>query len=131
MSKGENIQPLKTILEAIVPDKSEIKVLRADEIKIQPKNIEYYRLVKKALEEKNTEFHTFRPKQERTYSTVSNISNIKHRVSKQSLSMFFIHLKPNPNNKDIFNCTSLLHTKISFEPPRKKREIAQCTRCQR
>ena len=66
----ENIQSLKTILAAIVPDQYEIKVLRADEIKIQPKNIECYRLVKKALEEKTHEFHTFRPKQERTYNVV-------------------------------------------------------------
>ena len=117
MSKWENIQPLKTILEAIVPDQYEIKVLRADEIKIPPKNIECYCLVKKALEEKNTDFHTFRPKQERRYNVglkgihssialdeireeieslvhkISNISNIKHRVSKQSLSMFYINLK--------------------------------------
>ena len=54
VSKVEDIQPLKNTLEAIVVNQYEIKVMRADEIKIQPKNIESYRFVKKAQEEKNT-----------------------------------------------------------------------------
>ena len=33
-------------------------------------NIDSYHIVTKALEDKNTEFHTFRPKQERTYNIV-------------------------------------------------------------
>ena len=49
VSKVENAHPLKYTLEAIVSDHYEIKVLRADEIKIQPKNIESYHLVKKNI----------------------------------------------------------------------------------
>ena len=39
-------------------------------MKIQAKNVEIFRLISKSLEEKNTEFHTFRPKQERSYNVV-------------------------------------------------------------
>lgn len=155
VSKVECIQPLKDLLLDIAPNKYELRILRADEVKIQPFSIDVFRLITKSLEEKKTEFHTFRPKQERTYNVVlkgvhsstpvdeireeieqlgheiSNISNIKNRVSKQPLPMFFINLKPKPNNKEIYDCTSILHTKVIFEAPRKRREIAQCTRCQR
>lgn len=155
VSKVENIQPLRDLLEQITPNHYELKILHGDEVKIQSYDIDSFRLVTKALEEKNTEFHTFRPKQERTYNIVLkgihgstsieeikeeiellgheviNISNIKHRVSKHSLPMFFINLKQQDNNKEIFKCSSILHTKITIEPPRKKREIAQCSRCQR
>ena len=47
---------------------------------------------------------------------VSNVSNIKNRISKRPLPMFYINLKPKPNNKDIYKCSAILHTKISFEP---------------
>ena len=151
----EYILPLKQLLEVIAENQYEMKIIKADEVKIQPLTIEAYRTVTKALEEKKTEFHTFRPKQERTYNVVlkgihsstpideikeeieclghkvSNISNIKQRITKYALPLFYVSLEQKPNNKDIFNCKSLLHTKIMFEAPRKKREIAQCTRCQR
>jgi hypothetical protein len=35
--------------------------------------------------------------------TVTNIWNLKQHRTKQPLSMFFVDLKPAPNNKDIFN----------------------------
>ena len=57
--KVENIQPLRDLLEEIIPSHYLLKVLRSDEIKIQLLNIDSYRIVTKALEDKNTEFHTF------------------------------------------------------------------------
>jgi hypothetical protein len=65
---------------------------------------------------------------------VSNIWNIKHPQTKQPrwlFGLFFINLLPAPNNKDIFNVQYLQQCKIQFEPSRHKREIAQCTNCQR
>ena len=64
VAKVESMQSLGDLLEQIIPSLYIIKVLRSDEIKIQPNNIDIYRIVTKALQEKNTEFHTFRPKQE-------------------------------------------------------------------
>jgi hypothetical protein len=50
---------------------------------------------------------------------------------KQPLSMFFVELKPAPNNKDIFNAGYIQQCKIQFEPPKHKRDIVQCANCQR
>lgn len=61
---------------------------------------------------------------------VLKITNIRHRFNKNPLPMFFVDLKPAENNKTIFKIEFLLNTKIAFEPPIKKREIPQCTRCQ-
>lgn len=47
------------------------------------------------------------------------------------MPMFFIDLKVSQNNKSIFNINRLLNTVVVIEPPRTKREIPQCERCQR
>jgi hypothetical protein len=62
---------------------------------------------------------------------VANIWNIKQFQTKLPLSMFFVDLKPALNNKDIFDIEFHQQCKIKFEPPRHKREIAQCSKCQR
>jgi hypothetical protein len=62
---------------------------------------------------------------------VTNIWNIKQYRTMQPLSMFFVELKPAPNNKDIFNVEHIQQCKIKFEPPKHKRDIAQCAYCQR
>jgi hypothetical protein len=61
---------------------------------------------------------------------VTNIWNIKQYRTKQPLSVFFKELKPPPNNKDIFNVEYIQQCKIKFEPPKHKRDIAQCENCQ-
>lgn len=45
--------------------------------------------------------------------------------------MFYIGLKTNGNNKDIYEIEFLLCTRVKFEAPHKKRELPQCTNCQR
>jgi hypothetical protein len=62
---------------------------------------------------------------------VANVWNITQYRTKLPLSMFFVDLKPAPNNKTIFDVEILNQCKIKFEPPRNKREIAQCINCQR
>jgi hypothetical protein len=57
---------------------------------------------------------------------VANIWNIKQFRTKLPLSMFFVDLKPAPNNKDIFDVEFLQQCRIKFEPPRHKQEIAHC-----
>ena len=54
-------------------------------------------------------------------------SIVKYRIAKLPLPMFYINLKHKSNNK----WSPIMRTKISFELPSKKCEIAQCTRCQR
>lgn len=62
--------------------------------------------------------------------TVVRISNIKQAISQKPLPLFFIEIESRDNNKEIFQIKKLMHTVISFEPPRKKREIPQCMNCQ-
>jgi RNAse (barnase) inhibitor barstar len=54
---------------------------------------------------------------------VENIWNIKYHKTKNPLTMFFVDLKQAPNNKEIYDITSLLQHRVKFEPPRQKREI--------
>jgi hypothetical protein len=62
--------------------------------------------------------------------TVRNILNIRHRVNKYFLSMFYVDLEPKENIKEIFNLQYLNNMKINVVPPYKKNTIIQCTRCQ-
>ena len=62
---------------------------------------------------------------------VTNISNIKHRVTKNPLSLFFVDLKQKENNKEIYNVNRLMNSIVKFESPLVKKEIVQCKRCQR
>lgn len=61
---------------------------------------------------------------------VTNMWNIKQRGTKKPLPIFVVELKQNENNKLTYETKTLLHCRISFEPPRFKREILQCAKCQ-
>jgi hypothetical protein len=69
---------------------------------------------------------------ENLWHTVTNIWNIKqYRTKLLPLSMFFVELKPAPNNKDTFNVEYIQQCKIKFKPPKHKKDIAQCANYQR
>lgn len=152
--KVGQINPLITFLKTLAPNKHTIKSLHNDQVKIQTDTVDTYRLVLKALLEKKTELHSYQIKSERSFRVVlrgmhhsmdveeikaallekghkaTNVHNIKHHATKQPLPMFYIDLEANANNKDIYNLNVLCHCVVSFEPPRRKKEIAQCSRCQ-
>ena len=126
-----------------------------NQVKILPTNPEAYRKLTKILRALNANFHTYQLKEERPFRVVLrnihhsadidelkielsklgheviNVSNIRHRVSKDPLSLFFIDLKQKPNNKEIYNISRPMNAIIKFEPPQIKKEIVQCKRCQR
>lgn len=130
------------------------KALANNTIKINPQTADTYRKLIRHLREANIVHHTYQLKQERPYRVVirglhhsvpssdietelekkghkvRNIMNIRHRVTKEPLPLFFVDLEPKDNNKDIFNLEFLHHIKIKIEAPRTKRTIIQCTRCQ-
>jgi hypothetical protein len=150
----QNINPLKSLLDEIAKDEYVLKSLGNDEVKVQPKTGKNYSVITKALAQKNTQFHTYKPKLQRTfrvviknlhYSTdpeeikqhiellgheVENIWNIRSNRTKQPLSMFFIDLKQKENNKEIYLTKLFMNTSVIIEPPHTKREIPQCVRCQ-
>lgn len=151
----KNISPLNQLLADIAKNGYETKVINHDQVKIQAKTPENYSIIIKALTDKNTEFHTYQLKEERSFRVilrnvhhstdideikqeieqhghiVSNICNMRQRITKYPLPMFYVELKQQENNKDIYNIEYLLNSKIKFEPPHKKKEIPQCTNCQR
>lgn len=130
------------------------KCLYNNQVRIMVKTVDAYRTLVKYLEDRNISFHTFQLKQQRSYRVVLKglhhsiptsdikaeliqlghqvrfITNVRSRVTKEPLSMFYVDLDPSPNNKDIFNITRLLHAIVSIEAPRKTKEIVQCHRCQ-
>lgn len=145
---------VQTFTSVVASDDFLYKCINQNSVKILPKSAEVYRKLVHKLNEGNVSFHTYQLKQERSYRvvlknmhysvdinelkealsqhghTVRNITNVLHSYSKKPLSMFFIDLEPSANNKDIFNIQYLLHAKIVFEPPYRKKEIVQCKRCQ-
>jgi hypothetical protein len=151
----KNVTPLTDLLNRIAKDNYKLKVLNFDQVKLQPNTSDRYTIITKALIEKKTEFHTYKPKSERNFRvllknmhysdntsylkqaieelghTVENIWNIQHSRTKAPLPVFFTDLKPAVTKKTIYEIEYLLNLKIKFEPPNFNRDVPQCANCQR
>ena len=145
---------IRTIEKDISKEDYKLKI-NINHVKVLPTHTDAYRKLTKLLKTLNAKFHTYQLKQERPFRVVlrnihhsidldelkyelqnlghevTNISNIKHRISKNPLSLFFIDLKQKGNNKEIYNVNRLMNSIVKFEPPLVKKEIVQCKRCQR
>jgi len=150
-----NITPLINLLNAIAKDNYYIKVQSQEQVRVQAKTIETYDKIIESLKEKNTEYHTYQKKQEKSFKVVlrhihhsteiesikeeieshghkvRNIFNMRQKITKKPLSLFAVELEPANNNKSIYTIEYLLNMKIKFEVPHYNREIPQCTNCQR
>jgi hypothetical protein len=51
---------------------------------------------------------------------VRNVLNIRHRITKEPLPLYFVDLEPQDNNKSIYDLQLLCNMKIVVEAPRKK-----------
>ena len=150
-----NIKPLIDLLNALTPNKYLVKTLPNDQVKVQPTESTIYTANIKALMDKNTEFHTYKPRKDRSFRVVlknihpstdvndikqalkdeghevTNIWNVKQRNTNKPLPIHFVDLKPHTTNKDLYKITTLLNTVVKVETPHTKRNIPQCTRCQK
>jgi PAX-interacting protein 1 len=130
------------------------KALPNNTIKVIPHISDTYRKLIHHVREAGVVHYTYQIKQDRAYRIVirglrhsipvsdisdelngkghkvRNIINIKQRVSKEPLTLFFVDLEPQSNNKVIFKLDFLQHCKIRIESPRRKHTVMQCTRCQ-
>lgn len=130
------------------------KSMKDGQVRLMIKDIQSYRVVVKHLDDKKINFHTYQLKQERAYRVVvknlhfstpipaikeeiqslghqvRNVMNIKSRVTKQPMSMFFVDLEPNQNNKRIYETKHQFNAIVKIEPPLKTNDIIQCHRCQ-
>lgn len=131
-----------------------IKTTNPETVKIQVFKAEHYTKLIKELDTRNTQYHTYRLKSEKTFRVVIkglhpstekdeiktalkelnheavNIHNVRHRTDKYPLPIFFIDLQPSDNNKEIYNLKSIKNNIVKIEPPLTKRTIPQCLRCQ-
>ena len=61
---------------------------------------------------------------------VRNAINIKSRIIKGSLPMFFVDLEPSPNNKNKYETKTWCNAIVNRVPPKKTNDLVQCHRCQ-
>ena len=123
-------------------------------MKVQTNTSETFRKFTRSLKEKNAAYHTFQLKTDKSYKAVikglhpktntgkiseelakighqvRSINNINKYDTKQPLPLFLVELEPKNNNKEIYDIEKLLNTIVKVEPPRYKKEIPQCIRCQ-
>lgn len=145
---------IKSFVQIIEMNSFHARVLANDKIKISTHTVEAYRKLSSFLRREKIIHHTYQIREERAYRVVirnlhhsvpieeiknellthghrvRNIMNVRHRVTKEPLPMFFVDLEPEINNKRIYDLQYVCNTKITIEPPRKKRGIVQCMRCQ-
>lgn len=55
--------------------------------------------------------------------TVRQVVNVRHKITKLALLIFFVDLERAEINKDIFHIIFILYTKIKIEELHKRREI--------
>ena len=154
----DDVIDIQTMIRTIEKDisKEDYKLkINNNHVKILATHPHAYRKLTNLLKTLNAKFHTYQLKQERPFRVVlrnihhsvdleelkfelqtlghevTNISNIRHRVTKNPLSLFFIDIKQKQNNKDIYNINRLMNSIVKIEPPLVKKEIVQCKRCQR
>lgn len=123
-------------------------------LKVQTTQPEFYRKTIHFLKEKQAQYHTYQPLEDKPFRvvirnlhpstptveigtaieeigfSVRQVTNVIQKTTKNNLPMFFVDLEPAAINTDIFNVTSILHTKIKIEEPHKRRDILQCHNCQ-
>jgi hypothetical protein len=66
----KNIKPLIELLNTIAKDKYLVKTLYNNQVTVQPTESSVYTTIVKALIDKNTEFHTYKPRQDRSFRVV-------------------------------------------------------------
>ena len=144
----------KTIEKDISKEDYKLKISNI-RVKILPTNPDANRKLTKLLKTLNANFHTHQLKLERPFRVVlrnirhsidldelkfelskrghkvTNISNKRHRITKNPLSLFFIDIKRKSNDKQIYNINRLMNSIIKVGQPFVKKEIVQCKRCQR
>ena len=131
-----------------------IKQTKIDQVKVQTNTPDTFRKVTRSLKDKNAAYHTYQLKSDKTYKAVirglhpktntdkiseelakirpqvRSINNINKYDTKQPLPLFLVELEPRNNNKDKYDIEKLLNTIVKAEPPRHKKDIPQCIRCQ-
>ena len=62
----------------------------------------------------STPIEEIKEKLEKIGFEIVNVANMKHRLTKNPLSMFYINLIQNPNNKDIYKMDRYMKIALSI-----------------
>lgn len=128
--------------------------LDSNKVKFSFESIEGYRAAVQYFEAHQAEYHTYQLKHERNFRVVirglhpscdtalvmeelralgyqpTQMTPVHHPVTKVQLPLFFVDLKPKPDNENIYTLTRLYYSVIKVEPPKPKRGVVQCLNCQ-
>ena len=151
----ENFVRLRSELIKLIGSENFLFKSSTNNLKILTKNSDSYRSVVKFLDDQGAEYHTYQQRENKAFRivvrnihpstptnevgiaiqeigfTIRQVVNVRHKITKLALPIFFVDLEPAEINKDIFHVTSILHTKIKIEEPHKRRELVQCYNCQK
>jgi hypothetical protein len=129
------------LLEQVASKQYDTKSLTNNQVKFQSATITAYKTITKALSAKHTEFHTYKPKEDRSYRVVlknmyyyiptddikceieklghqvANIWNITQHRTKLPFSMFFVDLKPAPTTKTSSRWNTYNNAESHSNPP--------------
>lgn len=151
----EEIINLETELKKSVEARYTIKAVGPTKIKLQLETKADYQKVVEMLTAKKTKFTHFQLKELKAFRVVLkgvhpktdkaeltaalkdaghdviSLAPIRSKRTSNDLPMFFVNLKQNTNNKEVFKINRLLHTVVTIEAPlNTKMDIPQCQRCQ-
>lgn len=147
--------PLIKLIESCIDKNSYlIQVMNGNKVKVQVSTIDNYKLLKSVFDANNVARHTYSLEEEKKHRVVlknmhhstsvddiikelqnlghevTNIMNVTNRQTKEKKNLFFIDIKRNDNNNEIFKIKKFLNSVVIFEEPHKKRQLVQCKRCQ-
>lgn len=138
----KQIPELKFTLNNIINDDNKctmttLTIRSGHIVKVMPADIETYKLIRENFIKLNISHYTYQLKHERDFRVVlkgihasediisikehinklghevRNVVNIRHRITKDSLPLYFIDLESEQNNKDIYNVKKLDHSIVN------------------
>jgi hypothetical protein len=141
--------------KAIEDETYQCKIPSNYKVKVTTQHPDTYRTLIRHLHSEHTIHHTYQMKHDTAYRVViqdlhysipitdikdelqklghpvRNIINIRHRVHKYPLSMFYVDLEPMSNNKEIYDLQFIHNMKITVEPltkeiPFSNAHVANC-----
>ena len=139
---------------SIIPRKDiSYKPLKNKEIKFMISIDSYRKLVFKTkyFDRREISYHTYQVRKEWAYRVVikgpyhtthikvvlipqghdiRNVCNVRSRVTKEPIAMFYVDLDPKINNKGIYEIRYINNAIVTVEPPKKVNDIVQYHRCQ-
>lgn len=154
--EAQSIDPLIETISQLLDTKAFVmKQLKNSQIKLQTYFLDAYRKTVNVLNTKHANYHIYQPKQEKNYKVVikglhpkinikkieqelqeawhkvKSITNIIKRRTQQPMPMFLTELAPADNNKEICNIKIICNMMVTMEAPRAKKDIPQCSKCQK